>query len=140
MQREIKFRVRDRETNKIVLEDASIYMIAGYIESSRSLSLRFEQWTGFHDKNGKKIYERDLLKDYGEVLFVEAVAAFKVNPSSENRDISFMEAFANIDDPEIENVEKESVESQMDDDSDNVQRDNGNIPPGYDSEGEPRGY
>jgi uncharacterized phage protein (TIGR01671 family) len=56
--REIKFRARWKDTGKIILDFMSDYGL----EALSSDIIIVEQFTGLLDKNGKKIYEGDIIK------------------------------------------------------------------------------
>ena len=59
--REIKFRAWDKEIKKMGTPFTLEFAIEQ--EGYRTNGLIFMQFTGLHDRNGKEIYENDLLKD-----------------------------------------------------------------------------
>ena len=67
--REIKFRAWDNDKKCFILPENLVYRLDGYLfdrEFDVELhNIELMQFTGLLDKNGKEIYEGDIVKGYG---------------------------------------------------------------------------
>lgn len=85
MNREIKFRTWDKLGIRFPTTDAWYQIKDGEIELPKDTVLM--QYTGMKDKNGKEIYEGDIVKpvlsgmdgEYGEVLWEDVNCAFMID-------------------------------------------------------------
>ena len=100
--REIKFRAWDAEEKNFIYFDALDGILSKCDETYRQRCVgKFEQFTGLHDKNGKEIYEGDLIK-YGsdaplEVIYRESCFCY----NQKSRYISRLQIFDNINKIEV---------------------------------------
>ena len=62
-----KYRARWKDTGKIIKDFMDEYLI----EALNSESFIVEEFTGLHDKNGKEIYEGDIVKHYKGIFEVK---------------------------------------------------------------------
>ena len=103
--RVIKFRAWDEKEKKMLLDIVGVHDdcpiqpdYTGYYHSLEAMPVM--QFTGLLDRHGKEIWESDIT-NYGEVVWVAESARFRINPSKENRDVSFTESLMNYDDIEV---------------------------------------
>jgi uncharacterized phage protein (TIGR01671 family) len=94
--RDFKFRVWDGERMKpVILWGFSEGFIMTSKYSSDEEEFKVMQYTGLKDKNGKEIYEGDILKDDygpGEVKWIQEHCAFVVFSRGESSQYNFLES------------------------------------------------
>lgn len=60
MSREIKFRIWNNNTNRYEYTELDYY----FVIDQRIKAYEYEQYTGLNDKNGKEIYEGDIVEQF----------------------------------------------------------------------------
>ena len=130
MSREIKFRAWDRDNNKMIYWTLNDLLVRFgdpkyqyNVEDRPSFLFDWNQYTGLKDKNGKEIYEGDVVriwadpKDYngykghnyiGVVEWDEFILGFILSDGHGLKDFEFIEIVGNIyENPELLNKEGE---------------------------------
>jgi uncharacterized phage protein (TIGR01671 family) len=116
MPREIKFRCWHKTLNKFTLP----FLCDGddLNEIFQNVNYEFMQWTGLHDKNGKEIYEGDIIKftyiDNDKlsqalpVVWDEAGCGFHCSDGTDNRGVDMARDYETISGEVIGNIYEDS--------------------------------
>ena len=102
MSRKLKFRVWNKNTNKYEYTELDYY----FVIDQRIKAYIYEQYTGLKDKNGKEIYEGDVVRQFDdEEYFVVKFEYGGFLPFTANMmtfDVDYCEVIGNIhENPEL---------------------------------------
>lgn len=109
--REIKFRAWDKNSKTMIYQDKDYDIISGLKVLFEELanparSFKLMQFTGLHDKNGKEIYQKDILGGIWETLFINYCEKCKQNQIF-NYDFGCMSCIGDVQWIEVVEDEKE---------------------------------